>query len=193
MSSETRSFIRQLEQLIKQKEYEKAKQTLNETIIRSDSNRRFDETILILTRILDMDNITQIISKNKILYHIVIRKLLLNEHEDAVNYLQKIDEGLHFRKILEGLLYNSQDNNFILESIEYKNIFGNLEELKFTPIIKFAKEEDLFSVIEDVYPLGIYHLNYTDAQSVLHYSSILYNGVPDDLNIMEKRKIIKIA
>ncbi len=199
MPQEVRSVIRSIENKIKDMDVKDAYNIGVEAIKEYDVVGEYKNSIKILMKFLKYPNIEVfLVNKTKILSHLILRALLAGEIEE---YRDIINQDKNLKKSILGnishiLANNSNDKSnegeFILDGIEKVDLFGDLNPLDQIPQLKFDDEDEIVRVIEDFYEQGVYHLTYFEKLTKLHHMLTINNGKLEEMNVAEKKKILKL-
>jgi hypothetical protein len=194
---EVRSIIRSIENKIKDLDVKDAYNIGIVAIKEFDAAREYKNSITILVKFLKYPNIEVFsVNKVKIISHLILRALLIGELEE---YNEIINNEKNLKKSILGnisqLLVNSSnetDGEFILDGIEKVDLFGDLNPLEQIPQLKFDDEDEIVRIIEDYYENAVYHLTYFEKVSKLHHTITINSGKLEELNVVEKKRILKL-
>lgn len=195
MPPDFRAVLRKFDDFMKRGVENDALNYVQRIISEFDKERDYSSAINILSHVID--KITNPIARSKLVSHLIVRALLTGDILKAKEYqdlLVSLPE-VGISKIMKNVLQSREESSnyeFILEGIEKQSIFGVFESLTEIPIMEFENENTVFTTIEDFYSHGRYIVNLIQTTSHFHHSIDVDIGNAIDVNIVEKRRIMKL-
>lgn len=196
MVKELRSVLRNIDQEMVKGELKKVFATTMKAINEFDREKMFAESIEILIKLVEYDQITNArVMHQELLAHLMIRYILNGDIEKAksINFLN--DLKLPICDLAQTILNDHiLENNppYILHSIETKSIFGDYTSIPNVPALQFDDEDDILRILEDYFPTGKYIANLMERETLLQHSKKVDVGNSEETNVVENRRVYRL-
>ena len=197
MSPEIRATVRKLDKLIVNNKLTEALNQGIKAIGDFDKERAYEDSLELLGRltVIAQENDKKLLEQ-EFISHSIIRLMLLGNKTEIKKLEEQLDDNfLPINSIVSSLLQFSRDNQefkFHLRSVEKQSIFGGYEELQNIPVLNFDDEDDAIRIIEEYFPNGRYVINLIQIENSLHHSIDVDIGRPQEVNIVENRRVFRI-
>lgn len=190
MSSEIRSFIRQIEKwFVSIESRDRAIDDLQEAIKTADSNSDYLASYNYLMKLAEF---YPKIGKKKFVAQLhaqaMIRALAIGKPELIQEAQSKMDPEQPFFKITQSLA-DAKDpkkgKQFYLLDLEYQTIFGDFIKMEPLPMIDFEDENEAQIILEDFFQHGYYHVHMIERTSLVKERVDIAVGKKEKLDNVE--------
>ncbi len=197
MSSEIRSFIRQIEKWV-ETDPEKALSEGITAIQKEDRLFNFEGSYIIASKLAEiLEQLGDKTRAAKMAGIAAIRATFLNNPIEEKKSLAKLDPerpiSLFANSIVDGKGDDSHKHYYLLE-LEQQSLWGDFKKLTPLPFIDFENADEAKMILEDYFPNAIYHLHMIERNTHQKRRIDIPVGQLEELDVIEtvRTVIIKI-
>ncbi len=190
MSSEIRSFVRQVTKWFEDPDSRsRAVRDLADAIKLADEKADYAASYAYLMKYADfqrtLDNSNVL---NTIYFQAFIRATMINDETKVLESKSKIFSEHPYHSLAE-TIHQAQkrdgEKHFYLLDLEYQTIFGDFEKISPLPMIDFEDEEEAQVILEDFYPVALYHAHIIERKSLVKERVDIAVGRMEKLDAVE--------
>lgn len=190
MSSEIRTFVRQLDKWFETDDSQTAIAEGTKAIKEFDAQGNFQASYLIAAKLADLlESHNEDILSSKYRAISLIRSIFVDDPLEAKKALTKIGEDTavaHFvQAVLDGKGDDSKRHYFLLD-LEFQTLWGDFKKIRPLPLIDFEGESEAKTILEDYFPWGIYHLHMIERVTQRQRRIDIPVGQVENLDVIEK-------
>ena len=195
MPPDFRTVIRRFDESFKMRDDKSALQMALHAVKEMDDERKYSDSINLLSHLIE--KVSSEVTKTNLISHLILRGMITGDTLKVAEYEAKLEDCTEtsissvIKKILRSTK-NVDKNEYMLDGIEKQSIFGKFEPLQEVPYLEFEDENAVYTTIEDYFNDGRYIVNLIQTTSHFHHSVNIDIGDAFDVNIVEKRRIMKL-
>lgn len=195
MSPDFRTIIRKFDDSLKKGDEKLALDMALHAVKEMDDERKYSDSINLLSHLIE--NVSSKVTKSNLVAHLILRGMITGDTPKVKEYGAILEDSIEttISRIIKNILRSSSHmskNEYVLDGIEKQTIFGKFEPIQEVPHLEFEDENAVYTTIEDYFNDGRYVVNLIQTTSHFHHSVNIDIGNAIDVNIVEKRRIMKL-
>lgn len=190
MSSEIRTFVRQLEKWSETDNVDIAISEGTKSIRSFDAQANYYGSYLVASKLADLlESKEQTNLASKFRGIALIRSIFLDDPLEAKKALTKADKETAIANFAQALQEGKGDDSkrhYFLLDLEFQTLWGDFKKIRPLPLIDFEGESEAKIILEDYFPWGIYHLHMIERGTQRQRRIDIPVGQVESLDVIEK-------